>query len=405
MRSFLITLFIILGATVLVLGHYYLYRRCLKDTKLKRGYRYLGLGLLIGLATLIPGGFVFPRLLPPDKTGPIVFVTFLWLGLLFYLVLIFGLVDLGRLGLKIWRRLRKNKKPPATSDSVEETQKGAGLNRRAFISRLTAGTAIASSSVISMVGIHSAFGEFDTPEVPVRLKRLPPAFSGFRIALLSDLHLGPLLGAEFVKRVVEKTNSLNPDLVAITGDLVDMPVDLLGDEVRGLGKLKAPRGVFFVTGNHEYFYGVEQWIEFIRNLGINVLANQCVGLGDPDKPAFDLAGVHDRSAAYFNPAYKPDLAQALAKHVQDRELILLAHQPKHITDSDDMRVGLQLSGHTHGGQIWPFGGLTIFAQPYISGLHQHDRHRQIYVTRGTGFWGPPIRVLAPPEITSIILTA
>ncbi len=141
MRSFLITLFIILGATVLVLGHYYLYRRCLKDTKLKRGYRYLGLGLLIGLATLIPGGFVIPRLLPPDKLGPIVFVTFLWLGLLFYLVLAFGLVDLGRLGLKIWRRLRKFKKPSATNDSDEKTLKSAGLNRRAFIARLTAGTA------------------------------------------------------------------------------------------------------------------------------------------------------------------------------------------------------------------------------------------------------------------------
>ncbi|MBW1810637.1 MAG: metallophosphoesterase [Deltaproteobacteria bacterium] len=371
---------------------------------MSRRYKYLGLGLLVALATLIPGGFVIPRLLPPDKLGPIVFVTFLWLGLLFYLVLAFGLVDLGRMSLKLWRRLHRSNKSSAKEDSVEEPPESVGLNRRAFLARLTAGTAIASSGVISLVGIHSAFGEFDTPEVPVSLKRLPRAFSGFRIVLLSDLHLGPLLGSEFVERVVEKTNALNPDLIAITGDLVDMPVDLLGNEIQGLSKLQAPRGVFFVTGNHEYFHGVEQWIDFIRGLGINVLANQCVGIGDPDEPAFDLVGIHDRSAAYFNPSYKPDLKRALTNHVQDRELILLAHQPKQINDSDGMKIGLQLSGHTHGGQIWPFGGLTLFAQPYLSGLHQHDQHRQIYVTRGTGFWGPPIRVLAPPEITSIILT-
>jgi hypothetical protein len=196
---------------------------------------------------------------------------------------------------------------------------------------------------------------------------------------------------------------LKPDLVAITGDVVDMPVDLLGEEDAVLRGLKSRYGTFLATGNHEFIYGVEPWMDFFRSLGIQVLDNRHVSVGEP--VGFDIAGVHDYRAKVFDSAHQPDLERALAGRDPQRELVLLAHQPKQVHEAAEAGVGLQLSGHTHGGQIFPFTFLTWLSQPYICGLHRHTERTQIYVTRGTGFWGPPMRVLAAPEITCIVLVA
>jgi predicted MPP superfamily phosphohydrolase len=323
------------------------------------------------------------------------FVTFFWLGLLFYLVLFLGLSDLGRLVAGLVRRLQKTAKPDVD------------LERRAFLARVVASSALVGSGAVTGLGVSSAFGGFNTPEVPVRLNRLPQALSGFRIALLSDLHMGPMLGRRFLDAVVEKTNSLKPDLVAITGDVVDMPVSLLGEDVSALRNLRSRFGTYLSTGNHEFIHGVEPWMDFFRSLGILVLDNRHLPVGDPgpDGASFDLAGIHDHRAAVFDSRYRPDLEAALAGCDPDRELVLLAHQPTQVYQAAEAGVGLQLSGHTHGGQIFPFTFLTWLSQPYISGLHRHGRHTQIYVTRGTGFWGPPMRVLAKPEITCIVLVS
>jgi predicted MPP superfamily phosphohydrolase len=395
MRYVFYALILIVGSTALVLGHIYVYRRLVRDVKFSPVVRRVGMGLLIGLASLIPLGFILPRLVSRACLGPLMFLTFFWLGFLFYLVLLLGCSDLGRLAAKLVRRLRRRAKPEVD------------LQRRAFLARVVASSALMGTGAVTGLGVGSAFGDFRTPEVPVRLERLPRALSGFRIALLSDLHMGPVLGRRFLDAVVEKTNALKPDLVAITGDVVDMPVDLLGAEVEALRNLRSRYGTWFSTGNHEFIYGAGPWMDFFRSLGIHVLDNRRLPVGDPGPggASFDLAGIHDYRAAVFASRYKPDLQAALAGRDPDRELVLLAHQPVQVYSAAESGVGLQLSGHTHGGQLFPFTFFTWLSQPYISGLHRHGRHTQIYVTRGTGFWGPPMRVLAAPEITCIVLVA
>ena len=382
MRYVFFALILIVGSTALVLGHIYVYRRLVRDVKLRPAARRVGIGLITALAALIPLGFILPRLVSREYLGWVSFLTFFWLGFLFYLVLFLGLSDLVRLV----RQVR-----PVDPE------------RRVFLARITASASLLGTGAVTGLGVAAAFGDFDTPEVPVRLERLPPQLSGFRIVLISDLHLGPVLGKRFLQAVIEKANSLKPDLVAITGDVVDLPVDLLGEEVVVLRNLKSRYGTYFSTGNHEFIFGVEPWMDFFRSLGIQVLDNRRVTVGEP--AGFDLAGVHDYRASVFDPKHRPDLEKALAGRDPDRELVLLAHQPKQIHEAAEAGVGLQLSGHTHGGQLFPFTFLTWLSQPYICGLHHHTERTQIYVTRGTGFWGPPMRVLASPEITCIVLVA
>jgi predicted MPP superfamily phosphohydrolase len=238
--------------------------------------------------------------------------------------------------------------------------------------------------------------------VRVRLERLPRKHDGLRIVQLTDLHVGPTIGREFIEDLVRRTNALNPDIVAITGDLVDGSVPDLHDAVSPLANLKARHGVFFVTGNHEYFSGAEAWLKALSELGIRVLQNERVVIGEGDN-AFDLAGIDDRSAArYGGLAPSEALERALGGRDAERELVLLAHQPRSLLDAQSFGVGLQLSGHTHGGQVWPFGYLVRLQQPFVAGLHRHGA-AQIYVSRGTGYWGPPMRLASPAEITEITL--
>jgi uncharacterized protein len=193
-----------------------------------------------------------------------------------------------------------------------------------------------------------------------------------------------------------------PDVVAITGDLVDGTVDELRDAVAPLGSLKAKYGVFFVTGNHEYFSGARAWVEELSRIGIRVLRNERVSIGEVGA-AFDLAGVDDRSARRFSDdGHGEDLAKALSGRDEARAVVLLAHQPRTVLDAAAFGVDLQLSGHTHGGQIWPFGALVRLQQQFLAGLARH-RDTLIYVSRGTGYWGPPMRLFAPAEITQIVL--
>jgi hypothetical protein len=197
--------------------------------------------------------------------------------------------------------------------------------------------------------------------------------------------------------VVEKVNALEADAIVITGDLVDGPLSALREHVAPLADLRAKHGVYFVTGNHEYYAGADEWIAELRSLGIHVLRNERVSLGDGEH-SFDLAGVDDWTAARFGSGHGPNLDKALEGRDASRELVLLAHQPKQIREAAEKGVGLQISGHTHGGQIFPWHALVKLDQPYLAGLSKHG-DTQIYVSRGTGYWGPPIRVGAPSEIT------
>jgi hypothetical protein len=266
--------------------------------------------------------------------------------------------------------------------------------------RIRALAVVGVVAAASAAGLRAALAIPAVRSVEVRIERWPQSLDGFRIVQLSDLHIGSILGREFAARLVEEVNRLSPDLVALTGDLVDGSVRQLGGEVEPLGEFKAPHGVYFVTGNHDYYSGAEPWLTRIRELGIRPLRNQRVLIGDAHG-AFDLAGVDDHRGDWLRGSTE-DLAAALAGRDPDRPVVLLAHDPTTFHRARAMQVDLQLSGHTHGGQIWPFVYLVRLAVPHVAGLLRRGRS-QLYVSRGSGFWGPPIRLFAPSEITEILI--
>ena len=245
-------------------------------------------------------------------------------------------------------------------------------------------------------------GEHEVVDVGVALPKLPKTLDGFTIVQLTDLHVGLTIDRTFVQRVVDITNRLAPDLVAMTGDFVDGKVSDLHEEIAPLANLRASHGVFAVTGNHEYYSGVEPWVAQISTLGVRYLRNERVVIGDGNGSSFELAGVEDHNA--FGD-YREDLKAATAGRDPDRALVLLAHQPRQVKRAALHGVDLQLSGHTHGGQIWPWHYLVKLQQGgLLAGRYQHAE-TQLYVSRGCGYWGPPVRLLAPLEITRVILRA
>ncbi len=237
--------------------------------------------------------------------------------------------------------------------------------------------------------------------VTVPLAHLPPALDGFRIVQISDLHVGAAIRKRYVQNVVDIANGLEPDLIALTGDFVDGGVDDLMEDVTPLSALRAPEGVFFVTGNHEYYSGVHQWLGAFEQLGARILLNAHVVIRR-GKDAFVLAGVTDHKASDIVPDHATDPATAIAGAPAGLVNILLAHQPFSYREAAKAGFDVQLSGHAHGGQYFPFTFLVRFFQHYYTGLEKY-KNMWIYVSHGTGYWGPPFRTGTPCEITLITL--
>ncbi|MFF0723455.1 metallophosphoesterase [Streptomyces sp. NPDC004134] len=278
---------------------------------------------------------------------------------------------------------------------------GGDVSRRLFVARTVAigATAVAAGTVA--YGAYGVLGRAPrVKNVTVPLTKLPASAHGYRIAVVSDIHLGPVLGRGHTQRIVDTINAQRPDLVAVVGDLVDGSVDHLGTAAEPLGQLDARDGSYFVTGNHEYFTGADgaaEWLDHLRELGLHPLENARTEL-----PGFDLAGVNDVSGEDVGKA--PDFARALGDRDTSRASVLLAHQPVVIHDAVDHGVDLQLSGHTHGGQMWPVTYIAEAANPTLAGLERYG-DTQLYVTRGAGAWGPPVRVGAPSDITMVRLAS
>ncbi|WMD03724.1 metallophosphoesterase [Streptomyces sp. FXY-T5] len=286
---------------------------------------------------------------------------------------------------------------PGASPQLPDTATPVGPTRRLFVSRVVAGAAAAAA--VGTVG-YGTYGVLRGPKVKrvtVPLAKLPRAAHGYRIAVVSDVHLGPVLGRGFAQKVVDTINATQPDLIAVVGDLVDGSVKDLGPAAAPLAQLRARHGSYFVTGNHEYFSGAEQWVEEVRRLGIDPLEN-----ARREMPHFDLAGVND--VAGEGEGQGPDFAKALGDRDTARACVLLAHQPVQIHDAVEHGVDLQLSGHTHGGQLWPGNLVAAGANPTLAGLDRYG-DTQLYVSRGAGAWGPPTRVGAPSDITVIELAS
>ena len=239
-------------------------------------------------------------------------------------------------------------------------------------------------------------------QVDVPIANLPNALVGLRIVQISDLHVGPTIKAPFVERVVARVNELQPDLIVFTGDLADGTVERLATHTASLAELTAPLGLYFCTGNHEYYSGVESWTEQARRLGFDVLVNEGRQI-DCGSGRIALAGATDFSAGELVPDHASDPAKALAASDGADVRILLAHQPRSIEAASQANCHLQLSGHTHGGQFVPWKYVVSLQQPYVAGLHKF-RDTWIYIHRGTGYWGPPLRLGVPSEIAVLTLS-
>lgn len=379
-----ITIALLIVSSILFGTHYYIWARLVRDAELPPPWGSVGTWTVVGLGALILAAILLRRA-PRTIVWPIVWVAYTWLGLMFLLVVLLAGVDAVRGVANVWSRLRSS--PPDDPD------------RRVVLARWLSALVGFGAAALGGIGVRNALRAVAVKRVNIALKKLPASASGYRIALLSDVHVGPTIGKTFIENIVRRVNALEPDLVAIAGDLVDGSVAELGALLTPLSQLHAKDGVFFITGNHEYYSGVDEWLAFLPTLGIRVLVNERVAIGG--EAGFDLAGVEDLSARGFE-GHGANLPRALEGRDPSRALVLLAHQPKAIVEAEGFGVDLQLSGHTHGGQIFPWKYAVGLDQPYVAGLHDHG-HAKIYVSCGTGYWGPPMRLGAPAEITDIEL--
>ena len=274
-------------------------------------------------------------------------------------------------------------------------------SRREFIQKVT------GIGILAITGTATAKGVYNATQSPIVIKKdipihgLDQGMDGFTIAQISDFHIGPTVKGGYVRQVVEQVNRLEPDIIALTGDLVDGSVKYLAKEVAPLKDLSARIGKYFTTGNHEYYSGVDAWLDEVDRLGFTNLVDSHEVISN-GRGSFTLGGVTDYRSRQIKPDHHSDPEIAFSGAPKDLPKILLAHQPASIFAAKKVGVDLQLSGHTHGGQFWPFVYAVRMANPYTAGLHDHDG-TWIYVNRGTGYWGPPLRIGIPSEITLLKL--
>ena len=387
-----VAVFLLTMTTVMVGAHYYLYSRWVRpfsNTARTRRNSFTVAG--IGLLTMVGAIFLSRKLEGTEWVTPLAFLGFGYMGVLFVAMVVTA-------GIHAFRAIYffvLTKAAAAEHSSID-------LNRRHFLTRTAAATSMVVTTGASAKSFHQASMAPTKNQLDVRIKNLPAALEGFRLVQLSDVHIGPTLRKDFLWDVVRRVNAQKPDLVAITGDLVDGSVRQLGEHVAPLGALEATHGVYFTTGNHEYYSGADQWITYLRSLNIRVLRNECVTVTHQGAP-LDILGVDDWKAKVFGGDHGHDLKKALTDHNPAHPSILLAHQPKAIFEAAEAGMDLVLSGHTHGGQIFPFNFLVQLVQPYLEGLHRHGDHTQIFVHRGTGYWGIPMRLGTEAEIVTLRL--
>jgi len=377
------TLFILGFSVVLALGSLYMGSRAATWLRWSEKHRKKVWWFTAVFVVLETACFVFHRANPALFSQIIVvyWLTYIIVGLFASMLFYTVLVDVG---LPLWKSLRK-----------PSPQRVVDIERRSF---LAIGTVSVTSTVVG--GVQAVTGP-TVYEVDIPLKNLPKEFDGFRIVQITDLHVGPTIGKSYTEKVVAMANSLKPDLVALTGDFVDGTVPQLRDDVSPLKHLSAEHGVFYTTGNHEYMWGAEEWIDEFKRLGARVLLNEHV-LIHKNGQQIVLAGVNDFSADKVIPSHASSPSKAIQGAPTDKVKILLAHQPKSYEEAYKAGFDLQLSGHTHGGQFFPFNLLVALIHRYYKGLNKHE-NMWVYVSRGTGYWGPPLRFGVPTEITLIRL--
>src|SRR5512143_1531447 len=377
-RLALVATFVTVLLAVLVGAHLYLAERLVWAPSLSPPWRGLALAVLTGGALLVLLQPIAERALPRRLGRWIAWPASLWMGAAFFL-LVGALVSDG-LG-ALMGAVTPGVAAPSTAARAEAL----------LISGL--------ATIALWRGARELRRGPELTRLTLRIPRWPDALDGFRIVQISDLHIGPILDRRFAAALTARVNALTPDLIAVTGDLVDGDVRHVGDEVAPFADLRAAHGAYFVTGNHDYYSGADAWVAHVAALGLQPLRNQRVTIARGDA-TFDLAGVEDHHAHLVSSVHRSDLGAALAGRDPARPLVLLAHDPLTFKEAAGLGVDLQLSGHTHGGQIWPFRYVVRLSTPFVAG-HYRRGDAQLYVSRGTGFWGPALRLFAPAEIVEI----
>lgn len=426
MAGFVVLILVVVGGV-----HLYLWKRLVRDT-LRPGWgRRIGAVVAVVLALLVP------LTVGATRAGHLWWLAwpgYVWLGLMFYLLVTLVPLEVPRLALVLlWvRRTRtsKAKTTPGAGGAISGEARDAGpevapgaegahetpsaddtsgapgkgreydderISRRLVVARGMAIVGGLTAAGITAYGMRTALGAPQLQRVQMPIAKLPRSMGGTRLAIVSDIHLGPLAGTHHVGRIVELINSVTADIVCVVGDLVDGSVAELGRFAQPLAGIESRHGAYFVTGNHEYYSGFRPWIDEVARLGVRPLRNERVEIG-----GLDLAGVNDLGGAQYGDG--PDFAKALGDRDPGRPVVLMAHQPVVARDAAPFGVDLQVSGHTHGGQMAPFNLLVKLQQPVVSGFGRVDGV-PVFVTNGAGFWGPPLRVGAPPQVTVMDLRA
>lgn len=387
-------LFGLVASSIWVLAHVYVGRRLITESEPSRG---VGLGLwgLVALhGSIAPIASLWRRAQPEGAWfETLQFVAYVGMGffvLLFLMVLARDAVRLIRWGfVKVY--------------SVASSDEPADMSRRGFLTSVVNAGFVGSAAASTAYGYHEARRDPDVTEVELPVPGLPKELDGFRIAQVSDLHIGPTIRGDFLKRVVTRVNTLNADMVAVTGDFIDGFVEDLREETAHLGDLESRYGTYYCLGNHEYYWDAPGWCAEVERLGATVLVDDHAMIVHKGRKVL-VGGVADYSAGRrFNiPGHDSSPLKAMQGAPEHDFSLLLAHQPKSIWEAAEAGFDLQMSGHTHGGQFWPWNYLVGLAHPFSAGLDEYEG-TAIYVNRGTGYWGPPLRLGVPSEITLLTL--
>ncbi len=388
-RWYLFAVFFTVALLIVGGVHFYFYRRLVVAPALPAPWFAVARLTLAALVFCFPASFFITRYVSPEAGRFLLYPLYIWLGVM--MMLFFGLIVVDQVRGGAWVAGKAAGQPLVTDPA-----------RRLLLARLAAGVVFGGVMAAAARGVWRGIGQPILRRVRVPIPGLPGDLAGLRIVQLTDLHLGAMRRGPWLEKVVARCNELRPDIIAITGDLADTGPDMLRQEVAALGRLRARSGVFFVTGNHEYFHDLPGWLEALKTCGMRVLRNERVTVSRGGA-ALEVAGVDDHDGGRVMPGHGPDVARALADRPEDRPVLLLAHQPRVADEAAKHGADLVLTGHTHGGQIMPWGALVKLQQPYVRGLHRHMDRSWIYVSEGTGFWGPPMRVGSASEITLLTL--
>jgi predicted MPP superfamily phosphohydrolase len=397
--------------------HLYLWHRLVRGVTRPGRWQRVGGAAIAGALVLLIATLILGDQLPVGLRW-LTMPGYLWLALMFYLLLTLLLLEVPVLAARLATRRRARVQPPApvpaavgAGGTVDPPVAGPAAEpspepvpdhdpgRRLLLRRGAAITAGAVAVSLTGFGVSRAYRAPTIKRYDIPMSRLARRADGLRMAVLADIHVGPLLGTGQVERIVELVNDLDADLVTVVGDIVTSEPDKVRQSLLPLTRLRGRRGVFYVTGNHEYLVGVDNWTEAAAELDLRVLRNERVEITHGGG-AIDLAGVNDVTGAQYADA--PDYEATLGGRDPSRPVVLMAHQPVAVHDAAPYGVDLQVSGHTHGGQMFPFDYLVRLQQPVVSGLTEVDG-TPVYVTNGAGFWGPPVRVGADPDITLLTL--